>query len=328
VKKGFYLIIQQNSSRANLKHTQLKSGRLSPCFKGNTAIRFDWLLLKLLCYFILPLSLAACSSRNKPAPVINIYGSTTQNHPGKSNIYTPEYKVRAGETLYSIAWRANSDVRQLAALNNLSSPYRIYPGQKLFLNAKRKSSRKAKAAKATTRKHANKKEHKSAKLASTKVVKNTIASSQKQAYGKNVTGQKSSEKVFNSTHKFSQKIKLWQWPTNGKVIARFSTTTQGNKGLNIAGRRGSNIRAAASGKVVYVGSALRGYGKLIIIKHNDDYLSAYAHNDKILVKEQKQIKAGEVIAKMGDSAAQRVMLHFEVRFRGKPVNPLKYLPKK
>lgn len=100
-----------------------------------------------------------------------------------------------------------------------------------------------------------------------------------------------------------------------------SSKAQGNKGIDIAGRRGTNIRATASGKVVYAGSALRGYGKLVIIKHNDDYLSAYAHNDKILVKEQQFVKAGDIVAKMGDTDAQRVMLHFEVRFRGKSVDP-------
>ena len=97
--------------------------------------------------------------------------------------------------------------------------------------------------------------------------------------------------------------------------------------LQKLGRRGTKISASANGKVVYAGSALTGYGKLIIINHNDDYLSAYAHNDTILVKEQQYIKAGETIAKMGDTDAERVMLHFEVRFRGKSVDPLKYLPK-
>ena len=117
------------------------------------------------------------------------------------------------------------------------------------------------------------------------------------------------------------------------MITGFSSASKGsvlqsNTGIDIAGRRGTKVKAAAKGKVVYVGSALTGYGKLIIIKHNDDYLSAYAHNDKILVKEQQLVKIGDVIAKMGDTDAQRVMLHFEVRFRGKSVNPMKYLPKK
>ena len=114
----------------------------------------------------------------------------------------------------------------------------------------------------------------------------------------------------------------------GKIVSYFSTKQEGNKGIDIAGQQGNKIVAAANGTVVYAGSGLRGYGKLVIIKHNDDYLSAYAHNKEILVKEQQQVKAGENIAKMGDTDADRVMLHFEVRFRGKSVNPMKYLPKK
>ena len=159
------------------------------------------------------------------------------------------------------------------------------------------------------------------------MVKNSIASSKKQAYGENISKKKKVQNPLPKTN-FSQKISHWKWPVKGKVIAKFSSKAQGNKGIDIAGKRGTNITATANGKVVYAGTALRGYGKLIIIKHNDDYLSAYAHNDKILVKEQQQIKVGDVIAKMGNTDAQRVMLHFEVRFRGKSVDPLKYLPKK
>ncbi|KAJ1463973.1 duplicated hybrid motif-containing protein, partial [Baffinella frigidus] len=98
-------------------------------------------------------------------------------------------------------------------------------------------------------------------------------------------------------------------------------------GINIAGTRGDSVKSTANGVVVYAGDALRGYGRLIIVKHNDDYLSAYAHNESILVKEQQLVKAGQVIAKMGDTDAERIMLHFEVRFRGKSVNPMKYLSK-
>ena len=103
---------------------------------------------------------------------------------------------------------------------------------------------------------------------------------------------------------------------------------QGNKGIKIAGKRGELIKAAANGRVVYAGSGLRGYGNLIIIKHTDDYLSAYAHTDKILVKEKQQVNGGQKIATMGSSGASRVMLHFEIRYHGKSVDPLKILPKK
>ncbi|PHR82262.1 MAG: lipoprotein NlpD [Colwellia sp.] len=289
---------------------------------NQSAINHILLFVKVLCCVFISINLVACSSRDKPAPVVTVYGSTPLKNSIKSSINTNEYTVRSGETLYSIAWRANSDVRQIAKLNKIQPPYNIYSGQKLFLVSKNKG----KSAKASPSKHLSKKQTKSSNVTSPKVVKNTIASSKKQAYGENVSKNKTGRSNLPKKN-FSQKISHWQWPVKGKIIAKFSSKVQGNKGIDIAGRRGTNIRAAANGKVVYAGSALRGYGKLIIIKHNDDYLSAYAHNDKILVKEQQQIRSGDVIAKMGNTDAQRVMLHFEVRFRGKSVDPLKYLPK-
>lgn len=279
--------------------------------------------LKILYCLFFTFGLLACSSREKPAPVVTVYGSTPLSKQVQNSINTNEYTVRAGETLYSIAWRANSDVRQIAKLNNISPPYNIYPNQKLFLVTKNKG----KNAKASSAKHSGENQTKSSNQTSNKVLKKTIASSKKQAYGENVVTSKRIKSDLPKAH-FSQKISQWRWPVKGKVIAHFSSKLQGNKGLDIAGRRGTKIRAAANGKVVYAGHALRGYGKLVIIKHNDDYLSAYAHNDKILVKEQQQVNVGDIVATMGDTDAQRVMLHFEVRFRGKSIDPLKYLPKR
>lgn len=289
----------------------------------NSASQLSGTLFKSFCYIFLVLNLLACSSRQTPAPVVTVYGSTPLNKRVQNTINASEYKVQVGETLYSIAWRANSDVRQIAKLNNISPPYNIYPNQKLILV----TNNEGKSAQASKNKHFSKKQTKSSNPTSNQVVKKTIASSKKQAYGENVSKKKAVQDNSSKTN-FSQKIRRWKWPVKGEVIARFSSRAQGNKGIDIAGRRGTNIRATASGKVVYAGSALRGYGKLVIIKHNDDYLSAYAHNDKILVKEQQLIKVGDVVAKMGNTDAQRVMLHFEVRFRGKSVDPLKYLPKK
>jgi lipoprotein NlpD len=115
----------------------------------------------------------------------------------------------------------------------------------------------------------------------------------------------------------------WMWPTKGKVLAPFS---EGSKGMDIAGRKGAPVLAAASGRVVYAGAGLRGYGKLIIIKHNNTWLSAYAHNDNLLVKEQQDVRKGQKIAEMGQTDADQVKLHFEVRREGKPVDPAKILP--
>jgi lipoprotein NlpD len=116
----------------------------------------------------------------------------------------------------------------------------------------------------------------------------------------------------------------FQWPTRGNLLAGFDEVK--NKGLDIAGKAGDPVLAAADGKVVYAGSGLRGYGNLVIIKHNNTYLTAYAHNQSLLVKEDQTIKRGQKIAEMGNSDADQVKLHFEIRRQGKPVDPAKYLP--
>jgi lipoprotein NlpD len=117
----------------------------------------------------------------------------------------------------------------------------------------------------------------------------------------------------------------WIWPATGKIISGFSETSN-LKGIDIAGKSGQPILASASGKVVYAGSGLRGYGKLIIVKHNNTFLSAYAHNKEISVKEGQQVTKGQKIAEMGDTDADQVKLHFEIRRLGKPVDPTKFLP--
>ncbi|WP_413699852.1 peptidoglycan DD-metalloendopeptidase family protein [Psychromonas sp. KJ10-10] len=125
-----------------------------------------------------------------------------------------------------------------------------------------------------------------------------------------------------------KKISGWSWPAKGKVSKSFSASQSAMQGISIAGKRGSAIYVTASGKVVYAGNGLRGYGNLIIIKHNDDYLSAYAHNERLLVGENDDIKNNQIIAEMGDSGSGHVHLHFEIRYRGKSVDPSRYLPKR
>jgi lipoprotein NlpD len=115
----------------------------------------------------------------------------------------------------------------------------------------------------------------------------------------------------------------WTWPVKGRVLAPFSEVT---KGMDIGGRKGAPVLAAAGGRVIYADAGVRGYGKLIIIKHNDTWVSAYAHNENILVKEQQDVRKGQKIAEMGSSDTDQVKLHFEVRRQGKPVDPAKVLP--
>ena len=296
-----------------------------PCINTKQSIaktysKTQYTLIKISSYCCFVFIISACSSRHTPAPIVDIQSSQQLNEKNRESIKASQYIVQKGETLYSIAWRANSDVRSLAKLNKLHSPYNIFPGQKIFLSKKTNKVNQSNSY--------SKKLNKSSGTTLVKEHKKALALNKKQAYGENVSNRKLSKKNHTLSKVFSTKINKWHWPAQGQVVAKFSSATQGNKGIDIAGQRGNKVVAAAAGKVVYAGDALRGYGNLIIIKHNDDYLSAYAHNDRILVKEQQVVKAGDMIAKMGNTDAQRFMLHFEVRFRGKSVNPLKYLPKK
>lgn len=213
--------------------------------------------------------------------------------------------VRTGETLYSIAWRYGWDYKQLASANSIYAPYTIYPGQTLYF---KKGVRRA-APKTKSAVSSNKKLTTSPPLASTNVPS---------AY----KNRREPTTPSPSNGKLS-----WHWPAKGKVIAKFSSVSPVNKGIDIGGRIGESVFAAAAGTVVYAGSGLLGYGNLVIIKHDDRYLSAYAHNKRLLVKENQQVKARQPIAEIGSSGTDKVKLHFEIRRDGKPVNPTRYLPK-
>lgn len=211
--------------------------------------------------------------------------------------------VERGETLYSIAWRYGIDYRELASANSIYSPYTIYPGQKIDVSGQGRS------VPAPVRPSV---ENPSKPVAATQPSLPPPAP------------------IIHSAPKsesFSAVID-WKWPANGRLIDRFSTKNPVNKGIDIAGSLGESVLAAAAGTVVYAGQGLRGYGNLVIIKHNDVYLSAYAHTSRILVSEQEVVKAGQKIAEIGSTGTDRVMLHFEIRQNGKPVDPLQYLPKR
>ncbi len=120
----------------------------------------------------------------------------------------------------------------------------------------------------------------------------------------------------------------WVWPAKGRLTSGFKANGGLNKGIDLKGKLGEPVIAAAAGRVVYSGEGLRGYGKLVIVKHSDKYLSAYAHNRKLLVKEGNNVRKGQKIAEMGSTGTDSVKLHFEIRYDGKPINPLKHLPKR
>jgi lipoprotein NlpD len=195
------------------------------------------------------------------------------------------HRVHTSETLYSIAWRYGLDYRQLAARNNINPPYHVRVGEKLYLRGG------AHPAIVTA--------------------KNTAPALQLIR-----------QPDFTFDSEPTAPVRAWQWPAHGRIVGSYSAT---NKGMNIVGNAGDPIYAAASGKVVYSGNGLRGYGNLIIIKHNSLFLTAYAHNQKNLVSEGQQVTAGQVIAEMGKTGSRRVMLHFEIRREGLPVNPADYL---
>lgn len=239
-----------------------------------------------------------------------------------SNDELIKYTVREGETLYSISWRYGYDYREVAAWNHISPPYNIYPGQLLYIippyqrEAKPPRQASAPATSTTTDPAAT------GRNAEPVARPATVTASRSRP----VTMPSPARRVEKRPPSHQQKGIGWRWPTEGIIVAGFSPGN-GKKGLDIRGKLGQSVIAAADGNVVYSGSGLIGYGNLVIIKHNETYLSAYGHNRRLLVKEGESVKQGDKIAEMGDSGKEGVILHFEIRRDGKPVNPLSYLPK-
>ncbi|KAF3977895.1 MAG: peptidoglycan DD-metalloendopeptidase family protein [Methylococcales symbiont of Iophon sp. n. MRB-2018] len=226
--------------------------------------------------------------------------TTTNNYASVRNFHKESLKkekyhaVEQGDTLYSIGFRSGSGYKKLAKWNKIPPPYLLKIGQKIKLFKPKQSLKK------------HIRPYKKIKKVK---VKNKIAQ-------KTVTISNNNKKVLNF---------YWQWPLEGDILKQFSQTE--NKGIDIAGNIGQKVKSAASGKVVYSGSGLTGYGNLLIIKHNYLYLSAYANNSRLLVKEGQTVKKGQVIAEVGRIGRQQASLHFEIRKNGKPVNPLHLLPK-
>lgn len=273
--------------------------------------------------------LTGCASNNGHAPVTEAWQQSLKS--------TITYKVQAGDTLYSVAWAYGLDYRQVAALNNITAPgYHIQVGQKLRLNPA-SSAANTKLTASTPP---------STGLTSKTVIATPITTSPTFAATNNTNNTQNDNTATNTNQQSTgapvapttthittimsvptvQRAGIfWAWPAHGFILNNF-TANDLNKGINIAGKAGSPVLAAADGKVVYASNGLHGYGELIIIKHNDEFLSAYAHNQQLLVQEGQMVKVGQLIARMGNTECQRVMLHFEIRKAGKPVDPNKYLP--
>jgi lipoprotein NlpD len=306
---------------------------------------------------LLSLLLAACNSAYR-APVED---RGTVAGPGIFSNATAgsEYRVVAGDTLYSIAWRYGLDYRRLAAANGIGEPYLIREGQRLVL---RESE--------TT-------------LAGTPAASGTLPPARPDgasvaiAYPATPAGSRSSlppsrtstpapaaapapppaASPAPSTPAVAAPAtpapttarqpapaavppipqpapaprsdpRAWEWPSDGPLLRSFSQSGSGPKGIDIGGSRGDSVRAVAAGTVVYSGSGIPGYGQLLIVKHSDTYLSAYAHNDQLLVAEGVSVRQGQHIADKGSSGTNSVKLHFQIRRDGKPIDPIPLLPRR
>lgn len=221
------------------------------------------------------------------------------------------YVVEKGDTLYSIGWRYGLPYHQLARWNGIFSPYVIYAGQKLRLMPPSGGS--------TGKPEQNIDAPERESRPTTKVTALSGATDAKPGAPRKVFSWAGETRIIQGIS--------WRWPTTGEVIQTFSSTEPGRKGIEIGGQLGQPIVAAADGKVVYSGMGLPLYGRLIIVKHDANFFSAYAYNRTLLSKEGDVVEGGQKIAEMGRSGANRVKLHFEIRRNGQPVDPLHYLPR-
>ncbi|CDG89964.1 murein hydrolase activator NlpD [Xenorhabdus bovienii] len=258
-----------------------------------------------------------------------VYNRNYGNIP-KGSYSGSTYMVKSGDTLFYVAWITGIDFRDLSHRNNISEPYNLNVGQVLRMGNVNSSNGVLLASNSTQSKieqvdfqksnayPANIDRQSSEKMLPRKAI----------SVSENSALKSSPATDISPSSTISSNSSSWGWPAEGKVFEGFSDSKGGNKGIDIAGSRGQPVFATASGKVVYAGNALRGYGNLIIIKHNDDYLSAYAHNDTMLVRDSQDVQAGQKIATMGSTGTSLVKLHFEIRYKGKSVNPLRHLPQR
>lgn len=245
----------------------------------------------------------------------------------------PDYIVQPGDTLYAIAFRLGIDYRSLAALNQIEAPYVILAGQSLFTEAS-ESVAQSKSQDATSGASSAASVPADAPIPPSKKVQPLVSPEPPPVSG--TAGQ--SKAVAQSTSKPEPQPKpkpkpaplpnapvdRWGWPVKGRIARAYAEDV--HKGIDLIGSRGDPVRASAAGVVVYAGTGVTGYGALIIVKHNDTYLSAYGHNDALLAAEGEPVSAGTLIARMGSSGTDSVKLHFEIRRNGRPINPATLLP--
>jgi lipoprotein NlpD len=281
-----------------------------------------WISLALLSACVL----AGCANKNRPAPVEdrspNAIRAPAKMVAGSDNAGKPGYySVKSGDTLIRIGMDNGQSWRDIAKWNNIDNPNLIETGQVLRVAPPEESGVVVRPVSST---NVVTSPAPSPSTAASAPAPAANAASVKQPVTSATTPNPSSPANNLTTTDSPEEAVSFQWPTRGNVVAGFDEVK--NKGLDIAGKAGDPVLARADGKVVYAGSGLRGYGNLVIIKHNNTYLTAYAHNQSLLVKEDQAIKRGQKIAEMGNSDADQVKLHFEIRRQGKPVDPARYLP--
>ena len=279
-----------------------------------------WLLLTLLGAMVL----AGCANKNRPAPVEdrspNAARAPAKMVASADNAGKPGYySVKSGDTLIRIGMDNGQSWRDIARWNNIENPNLIETGQVLRVTPPEETGVVVRPVSSTNVVTSPA----PANTASAPAPASNTASVRPPASAANPPNASTPTNNLANSDSAEETVSF-QWPTRGNVLAGFDEVK--NKGIDIAGKAGDPVLAAADGKVVYAGSGLRGYGNLVILKHNNTYLTAYAHNQSLLVKEDQAIKRGQKIAEMGNSDADQVKLHFEIRRQGKPVDPAKYLP--
>jgi lipoprotein NlpD len=262
-----------------------------------------WTILALLAVL-----LSGCAAR-APAP------------PPASGAAVPEtHVVQRDETLYRIATRHGLDWRDVARRNGIGPPYLIYPGQRLRLTGAATIASRPVPDPAPA--------HAARSPAPAPAPAAPRPSTADPAPPRIPAAAPQPRPAAAAPVATASSPLQWQWPADGPVLRGFSNSAVTRRGIAIGGRRGDEVRAATGGEVVYAGSGLVGYGRLIIIKHDARFISAYGHNEELLVREGEAVRAGQRIAFLGDSGADRPMLHFEIRVDGAPVDPTRYLPRR
>lgn len=256
-------------------------------------------VLRVCLYVLSVLILSACfgGGGGYRAPVVNVGEEAVSSQ--RTTVLLgngPQHRVNEGESLYAIAWMYDLDYNALARANNISEPYVIFPGQELSLEISNNTS------------------------------SNTGNSSTRENQAPIIVSGGQGSNTQTRSSPATNNLLRWVWPAQGNIISTFSRSDVENKGIDIAGLNGDPVLAAESGEVVYAGNGLLRYGELVIVKHNDQFLSAYAHNDSIAVKEGDSVNRGQRIADLGSTGIDRNMLHFEIRLSGQPVDPERYLP--